>query len=89
MVPVEISSPHSYSTSIRTILPQYTTRQTTDRAIVKGRLRYSIGGPKRWATLPELKETGGTDDDVDSVDERGAENSIGDINRLPLLVRSD
>ena len=53
MVPIEISSPHSYSTSIHTIglsctvWPQYTTWQTTDRAIGKGRLCYSIGGPKR------------------------------------------
>ena len=56
MVPIEISSPRSYSTSIHAIglscavWPQYTTRQTddrrqTDRATGKGRLWFSIGGP--------------------------------------------
>ena len=56
MVAIEISSSHSYSTSIHTIglsctvWPQYATRKTddrmTDRAMGKGHLCYSIGGPK-------------------------------------------
>ena len=59
MVPIEISSPHSYSTSIHTIglystvWPQYTTRQTDDsQAIGKGRLCNSIGGPKTVRDSP-------------------------------------
>ena len=57
MVTTEMSSQHSYSTSIHTIClsctvrPQYTTRQTdtrqTDRATGRGRLCYRIGGLKR------------------------------------------
>ena len=49
MVPIELSSPHSYSSDIYTrglsctVWPQYTTRQT-DRAFGKCHLWYSIGG---------------------------------------------
>ena len=48
MVPIEISSPYSYSTLIHTrglsctVWPQYTKRQT-DRAMAIGRLCYRIG----------------------------------------------
>ena len=52
MVPIEISSPHSYSTSTHnlglscTVWPQKTqrVRRQTDRAIRIGRLCYSVGG---------------------------------------------
>ena len=52
MVPIEMSTPHSYSTSIHTIglscisWLQHTTWQTTDNAIGIGCLCYSISGPK-------------------------------------------